>query len=134
MKTVLSMALAITLSVLLVSCDSDSDGSSGGRGDFPNVSYAKVSSGADGFLVECYNANGNVYTGGKQVCTWNCAYHDSRTPRFVQLTFDEALVCEDTGITETTDPTTGETTSEVTQTCTNELALVDRKYAPCVLK
>ncbi|MCB2217614.1 hypothetical protein [Desulfofustis glycolicus] len=126
MKTVLSIALAITLSVLLTSCDSDSDGSSGGRGDFPNVSYAKVSSGAEGFLVECYNANGNVYTGGKQVCTWNCAYHDSRTPRFVQLTFDEALVCEQTGV----DATTG----LATETCTREMALVDRKYSPCVLK
>jgi hypothetical protein len=121
MKTVLSMALAITLSVLLASCDSDSDGSSGGRGDFPNVSYAKV-----GERVECYNANGNVYTGGKQVCTWNCAYHDSRTTRFVQLTFDEALVCEQTGV----DATTG----LATETCTREMALVDRKYAPCVLK
>ncbi|MBE0582821.1 MAG: hypothetical protein IH612_03555, partial [Desulfofustis sp.] len=120
MKTVLSMLLVVSLSVLLASCDGDSDGSSGGRGDFPNVSYAKV-----GDRVECYNANGNVYTGGKQVCTWNCAYHDANTPRWVQLTFDDALVCEDTGVTETTDPVTGETTTEVTQTCTNELALVN---------
>ncbi len=120
MKTVCSVLCMIGLVVLLGSCKSDSDSSSGGRGDFPDVSYARSANG-----VTCYNANSNVYTGGKQVCTWNCAYHDSNTPRYVQLTFDEALVCEPTGI----DPVTG----EVTETCSNEFALVKRKYGPCVL-
>lgn len=121
MKTLVSTILAIGVAALLSSCDGDSGGSSGGRGDFPTVSYARN---ATSERVECYNANSNVYTGGRQVCTWNCAYHNSRTPRMVQLTFDFALVCEDTGV----DATTG----EVTQTCTNEFALVDRTYAPCL--
>ena len=121
MKTILSTLLVISVAALLSSCDGDSGGSSGSGGDFPNVSYARDASTE---RVICYNANGNVYTGGRQVCTWNCAYHGSRIPRMVQLTFDFALVCEDTGI----DATTG----LVTQTCTNEFALVNTSYAPCL--
>jgi len=124
MKTILSVCCWIGIVVLLSACDNgDSGGSSGGRGDYPQVSFVKEGSGDDVHAV-CYNADNNVIT-TVQVCTWNCATYHSTQPRFVQLTFDNALVCVETGI----DETTGEPTEE----CGVEFALIGQQFGACVL-
>ncbi len=124
---------------MLTSCDNgDSGGTSGGGGDYPQVSFVKEGSGDDEHVI-CYNANNNVIT-TQQVCTWNCATYNSTQPRFVQLTFDEALVCVELGIDEGTgevDPDTGEVDEGTGETsCTlyeTQFALVDEKFGACIL-
>ena len=62
MKTILSVCCCIGVFVLLSACDSgDSGGSSGGRGDYPEVSFIKDGSGDDEHAV-CYNADNSVIT------------------------------------------------------------------------
>ena len=108
---------------MFTSCDNgDSGGTSGGRGDYPQVSFVKEGSGDDEH-VKCFNTDNNVIT-TEQVCTWNCATYNSSQPRFVQLTFDHALVCNQTGVDDEGEPTIE---------CKNELALVNEKFGSCVL-
>ncbi len=132
MKTVLSVLCWIGIAVMISGCDNGDDdgGTAGGRGDWPQVSFVVD----DNDNVICYNADSNVVT-TKQICTWNCAYYDvnnpRNAPRKVVLQFDEALVCQDSGIETTIDPDTGEETVNVTQDCTNEVALVKEDFYPC---
>lgn len=123
MKTVLSVLCWIGIAVMLSGCDnSDDGGSSGGRGDFPEVSFVINQ---DTGNVICYNADKNVIT-TQQICTWNCAYYDNRsTPHKVTLFFDEALV-KSGG---TVDPETG----DITYDYTYEMALVKHDFRGCVL-
>ena len=95
MKTVLTVMCWLGVAIMLTACNGSDSGSSGGGGDYPQVSFEKTGSG-DSERVVCYNANSNTIT-TKQICTWNCAYYESNTPRYVELTFDEALVCQPTG-------------------------------------
>lgn len=130
MKTVLTVLCWIGIAALLGGCDDGDDGGTAGAyGDFPQVSFVLNESTGN---VTCYNADNNVIT-TQQICTWNCAYYEGRSPRKVTLFFDEALVCVDSGIETTTDPDTGEEIEKVTQECTNEIALVKVDYDPCVL-
>ena len=130
MKTVLSVLCWIGIVAMLSGCDSGDDGgTAGARGDFPEVSFVLNE---DTGNVVCYNADKNVIT-TQQICTWNCAYYEGRNARKVTLFFDESLVCVDSGIETTTDPVTGEEKQEVTQECSNEVALVKVDYDPCVL-
>ena len=120
MKTVLSFVCMIGMVVLLSSCKGDDNGSSGGNGDFPTVSFQKTTNSAGEEVAVCYNADTNVIT-TQQVCTWRCAYYLS-DPRWVQLTFNNALVCQVTGVDANGDPI---------ETCANEFALVEEKIKPC---
>lgn len=125
MKTVLSVFCCLGVLLLLTSCD-NGDSSSGGRGDFEDVSFLvkAPADGGDPFVI-CYNANNNVIT-TKQVCTWNCAYYESNNPRKVVLTFDERIICIDTG---PPDPVTG----VAPQNCELKIALVDESFGACIL-
>jgi hypothetical protein len=132
MKTVLSVLCWIGIAVMISGCDNgdDNGGTAGGRGDWPQVSFRVDDSGN----VICYNADNNVVT-TNQTCTWKCAYYavnnPGNAPRKVELIFDDALVCEDSGIETTVDPDTGEETVNVTQECANEVALVKENFSPC---
>lgn len=121
MKTVLSVFCWLGVLLMLASCDSGSSSSSGGRGDWPQVSFLKNEKGD---VVFCYNADSNVIT-TVQVCTWNCALYHSSQPRWVQLTFSDALVCQPTG----EEDEDGEPVLE----CEVELALTGEKFRECAL-
>ena len=124
MKKFISAVCMIGMLILLSACDNDSgDGTAGGRGDFPDVSFVKQTQNGEERVI-CYNADSNVIT-TQQVCVWNCAYYQSNQPRWVELTFDEALICVETGV----DPTTGVATEE----CSTELALVRERFGACAL-
>ncbi len=116
MKKALFLMCWIGIVVMISGCKDDG-GSSGGGGDYPDVSFVLNESTGN---VVCYNADKNVIT-TEQKCTWACAYYLS-TPKWVQLTFDETLVCVDSGI---------DAEGKVTQTCTNEVGLVNTKIKPC---
>ena len=125
MKSILSVLCWIGVAVLITSCDNgDSGGTSGGQGDYPQVSFKKEGSGDTEHAI-CYNANNSVIT-TNQTCTWNCATYGTPTPRYVQLTFGQALICEPTGAT---DPDTG----LPIETCAVEFALVNEAFGACVL-
>ncbi len=125
MKSILSVLCLITIAAFITSCDNGSSGgTSGGRGDYPEVSFVKEGSGDNAHAI-CYNADNSVIT-THQTCTWNCATYHSTTPRFVQLTFDQALVCVPTGAT---DPDTG----LPTETCSIEFSLTNEQFGACVL-
>ena len=131
MKTVLSVLCWIGIAVMISGCDNgDDSGTAGGRGNWPQVSFQVDDNGN----VVCYNADSNVIT-TNQTCTWNCAYYavnnSGNAPRKVVLRFDEALVCNDSGIETEVDPETGEETVTVTQDCNNEIALVKEDFYPC---
>jgi hypothetical protein len=93
MKTVLSVLCWIGIAVMISGCDNgdDSGGTATGSGNYPDVSFAIDETTG---TVTCYNADSNVTT-STQVCTWNCAYYGGGGPRYVRLTFDDALVCEE---------------------------------------
>jgi hypothetical protein len=135
MKTVLSVLCWLGIVVMLTGCDNgdDNSGTAGGRGDWPEVSFAV---GDDGTVI-CYNADTNVIT-TNQTCTWNCAIYatnnPTNAPRKVVLRFDEALVCRETGKETVVDPITMEETEKITETCENEVALVKEDFYMCVLK
>lgn len=126
MKTVLSVLCWIGIVVMLTGCDNGDDGGTAiNNGNFPEVSFTIDEAGN----ITCYNADKNVIT-TKQICTWNCAnYNNKGAVRKVTLYFDDALVCQATGIE--VDPETGEET--ITETCTNEVALVKEDFDMCVL-
>jgi hypothetical protein len=122
MKTVLSVVCSLGVLVMLAACD-NGDSSSGDRGDFADVSFVKQTVNGEE-IVTCYNADNNVRT-TNQVCTWNCAYYHSSEPRWVQLTFDEALICNPTG--------EEDEDGNAVQECNLEMALVGEKFGACVL-
>ena len=85
MKTVLTVMCWLGVAIMLASCNGSS-GSSGGGGDYSQVSFEKFGT-EPNERVRCYNANSNTVT-TVQICTWNCAYYESDTPSYVQLTFN----------------------------------------------
>jgi len=99
MKTVLSVLCWIGIAVMISGCDNGDDdgGTAGGYGDWPQVSF-RIDEGSEN--VTCYNSNSNVVT-TNQVCTWNCAYYGGGQPRYVQLTFGDSLVCEESASSST---------------------------------
>ena len=141
MKTVLSVLCCFALIVILNGCrNGDDGGSSGGPGRWPTVSFyfEEVGTSTDpnnkSQRVVCANADSNVVT-TRQTCIWNCAYYQLDKPRYVQLWFDETLVCTDTA-TSTTTTTTGApttTTGTTTQNCTSEVGLVREILKECRL-
>ncbi len=121
MKTVLSVLCCFAMLVVLTGCrNGDDGGSSGGPGRWPTVSFTID----DNDNITCLNADNNVIT-TRQTCVWNCAYYNIDKPRYVQLWFDEALVCVPSGI--------NEETGEVTETCETEVALVREIIKECKL-
>lgn len=124
MKTILSFLCCITMVAFITSCDNgDSGGSSGGGGDYPQVSFVKTTVGGEE-RVTCYNADNYSLTTA-QICTWNCAYYNTAQPQFVQLTFNDGLICVPTGeVDETGAPI---------EECEIELALVDQELGACRL-
>ena len=132
MKTVLSVLCWIGIAVMISGCDNGDDdgGTAGGRGDWPEVSFVLDDNGN----VNCFNADNNVIT-TNQTCTWNCAYYavnnSGNAPRKVVLVFDEALVCRETGREGVVDPETGEEVENITEECSNEIALVKENFYHC---
>ena len=131
MKTVLSVLCCFAVIFILSGCrDGDDGGSSGGPGDWPTVSFAIDDNGN----VTCFGADTNAIT-TRQTCVWNCAYYNIPQPRYVQLWFDEGLVCTETATSSTTSttgtPTT--TTATTTENCTTQLSLVRESFKPCKL-
>lgn len=121
MKTVLSVLCCLGMLVMLAGCDNGDDGgSSGGPGRWPTVSFTVDDDGN----VTCLNADSNVIT-TRQTCIWNCAFYHIDKPRYVQLWFDEGLVCTPSGI--------DEETGEVTETCEPQIALVRESFKECRL-
>lgn len=121
MKTVLSMLCCFVMIGMLAGCDNgDDSGSSGGPGRWPTVSFTID----DNDNVTCWNADTNVIT-TRQTCVWNCAYYNIDKPRYVQLWFDQGLVCVPSGI--------DEESGEVTETCETEVALVREIIKECKL-
>lgn len=133
MKTILSLLCWLCVVVMLTGCDNGDDGgTTGARGDWPDVSFA-IDENTE--RVTCFNADKNVIT-TEQVCTWNCAfYQNTNTPAKVTLYFEPVLVCTETA-TSTTDPETGEETVTVTEDCQTEIGLNDHRtrWEPCELK
>ena len=133
MKTVLSVLCWLGIVVMLTGCDNGDDdgGTAGGGGNWPDVSFTLN---ADGNSVTCFNADSNVIT-TNQTCTWNCAIYatnnPTNAPRKVVLRFDEALVCQQTGIGTEIDPDTGEETEVIEETCENQFALVKEDFYYC---
>ena len=145
MKTVLSVFCCLCVVVLLTGCDNGDDGgSSGGPGDFPDVSFLLNETTGQ---ATCYNADNSVIT-TKQTCTWNCAYYNGGGARRVTLVFAEDLVCTETAdntynatVDKTTDiaagtiketyadTSSGSVSSDVT--CEEEFALVSESFGPC---
>jgi hypothetical protein len=123
MKTVLTVMCWLGVAIMLGACSDSDSGSSGGGGDYPQVSFEKTGSG-DTERVVCYNATSNTIT-TSQICIWNCAYYESDTPQYVKLTFGQGTVCYDTG--ETDDE------GNAIQECNLELALLDRETGACRL-
>jgi len=129
MKTVLSVLCCFAMIAMLAGCrNGDDGGSSGGPGDLPTVSFA-INTNTD--TVTCFNADSSVIT-TEQKCVWRCAYYLS-SPQWVELTFDQGLVCSKTANSTTTSATgvPDTTTTTETETCEEELSLVNTKVKPC---
>ena len=129
MKTVLSVLCWLGIVVMLTGCDNgdDDSGTAGGRGDWPEVSFAV---GDDGTVI-CYNADTNVIT-TNQTCTWNCAIYatnnPNNAPRKVVLAVRRGSCLQ--GIRKETDcrlrTYRWKKSEKITETCNNEVALVKR--------
>ena len=123
MKTILSFLCCMTMVAFITSCDNgDSGGSSGGGGDYPQVSFL-ISAGDDERII-CYNADNYSLTTA-QICTWNCAYYNTNQPQYVQLTFNMVEICED--IVDADGVVTGQECQEP------ELLLVHQELGACRL-
>ena len=120
MKTVLSVLCCLGIIVMLAGCrDGDDGGSSGGPGRWNAVNWEITDDG-----VTCFNADSNFST-TRNTCIWNCAFYHIDKPRYVQLWFEESLVCKATGI--------DETTGEEIETCEREFGLTREILKECRL-